>query len=304
MQHDVALDRHLDADHLAYLQRLGLEPEPPSVAALDRLHRAQLERVPYETAWIHMGDLWTVDRRASLDRVANRRRGGYCFHANGALSLLLEALGYRVTLHPGGVHGPDGPQREAMDNHLVLLVHGLPDERCPDGTWWVDAGLGDALHGPLPLVEGVHRAEPFEFRLERVDLGYADWRFHHHPEGSFTGLAFSTAPTTIDHFAACNVRLSTSPDSMFVQTLTVQRRDAGGTDMLRGKVLTRLTATGRESHALESREEWFGVLRERFDLPLDDVDDDARDRLWERVHSTHEAWLARPDDAVAPDQSC
>ena len=45
----------------AYLRRLGLDREPPTVEALFRIHRAHLERVPYETTWIHLGEPWTVD---------------------------------------------------------------------------------------------------------------------------------------------------------------------------------------------------------------------------------------------------
>ena len=47
----------------SYLARLGLEPEPPSLDALQRLHRAQVERVPYETMWIHAGESWGIDPR-------------------------------------------------------------------------------------------------------------------------------------------------------------------------------------------------------------------------------------------------
>jgi N-hydroxyarylamine O-acetyltransferase len=64
----------------AYLARLGLDAEPPSVEALFRLHRAQVERVPYETLWIQLGELYGVDPRQSLQRVATTTRGGYCFH--------------------------------------------------------------------------------------------------------------------------------------------------------------------------------------------------------------------------------
>ena len=65
------------ADVAAYLGRLGLDQEPPSAGALSRLHRAQVERVPYETLWIHAGDVWDVDVDSSVRRVAHRRRGGY-----------------------------------------------------------------------------------------------------------------------------------------------------------------------------------------------------------------------------------
>src|SRR3954447_24742933 len=97
------MDPDLEA---AYLARLGLEAEPPSVDALQRLHRAQVERVPYETLWIHAGEAWSIDVDASVRRVATEGRGGYCFHLNGAFAALLASLGYAVARHVGGVHGP------------------------------------------------------------------------------------------------------------------------------------------------------------------------------------------------------
>ena len=75
----------------AYLARLRLDAESPSAEALSRLHRAHVERVPYETMWIHSGDLWDIDPVASATRVARRGRGGYCFQLNGAFSELLGA---------------------------------------------------------------------------------------------------------------------------------------------------------------------------------------------------------------------
>ncbi len=282
----------LDDDIEAYLRRLRFEPEPPSSDALARLHRAQLERVPYETTWIHMGERWTVDCASSVRRIARHGRGGYCFHVNGAFSVLLRALGYDVTLHAGGVHGPEGPTADDIEDHLVLLVHGLPTESCPDGTWYVDAGLGDAIHSPLPLAAGRYRDGPFEFGLEPVEFDFADWQFHHHHRGSFTGMAFEATPTTIERFAARNIVLSTAPESVFVKTVTVQRRDAGGVDVVRGQVLSRVAATASDGRTLDTEREWFDALADVFGLTLDDVDAAARTRLWERVRATHEAWLA------------
>jgi len=282
---------HDDVD--AYLDRLGLDREPPSVDALSALHRRQLERVPYETTWIHLGERWTVDRAASLHRVARRQRGGYCFHLNGALSLVLEDLGYDVTLHVGGVHGPDGPTEAAMTNHLVLLVHGLPSDDNPGGHWYLDAGLGDALHAPLPLRTGEHRQGPFAFALSEVTDGVGDWHLRHHTLGSFTGMSFSAAPAAIDDFAARNVELSTSPDSNFVRTVTAQRRDADGVDVVRGQVLRRVGVAMGEGRTLATRTEWFDALGDLFGLTYPDVPTGQLDALWNRVHATHEAWLAR-----------
>ena len=211
---------------------------------------------------------------------------------NGAFSVLLRALGYDVTLHAGGVYGPDGPTPESIENHLVLLVHGLPSEAYPDGTWYVDAGLGDAIHGPLPLVAGRYREGPFEFGLHPASGDVGDWELRHHHLGSFPGMVFEREPTTIERFAARNVVLSTSPDSVFVKTVTAQRRDAAGVDVVRGQVLSRVAETSTEVRTLETQAEWFDALADVFGLTLDDVDDDARSRLWQRVHTTHQAWLA------------
>ncbi|MCU1396311.1 MAG: hypothetical protein JWM34_4739 [Ilumatobacteraceae bacterium] len=287
-----------DASIARYLDRLGVERHAPSAVGLFALHRAHVERVPYETMWIPAGQRWGVDQEASFDRIANHRRGGYCFHLNGAFALLLRSLGYDVTLHRGGVHGPDGPTAEAMDNHLVLLVRNLPSEHNPDGAWYVDAGLGDALYQPLPLRAGTFRQGPLEFAFGPVDGELADWRFSHDPIGSFSGMAFQSAPVTIDNFAPRHTILSTSPDSGFVKLCTAQRRDAAGVDVMRGLVLRRVDGTEHPAITLDVEADWFEVLRERFDLPLDDLSDEQRRALWERVSTAHRAW----QDAVSSEE--
>ena len=276
----------------SYLARLQLDRETPSPAALGRLQRAHVEHVPYETAWIHMGHLWTVDQQASFRRIAADHRGGYCFQLNGSLAVLLGALGYNVTLHVGGVHGPDGPEEASMTNHLVLTVSDLPDESNPDGQWYVDAGLGDALYDVVPLVDGEHQQEPHTYALSRSDGSIGDWHFRHDPSGSFVGMVFRAESTGIEAFAERNVFLSTSPESGFVKTMTTQRRDATGVDILRGKVLRRVDSSSSVDRTLATRSDWFDVLREVFGLPLDDVGPDDRDRLWDRITAMHEAWEA------------
>jgi N-hydroxyarylamine O-acetyltransferase len=292
-----------DDDVRAYLQRLGVEREPPSLDALFRLHRAQIEHVPYETTWIQMGQGWTVDRAESLRRIAHQQTGGYCFQLNGALSLLLQQLGYDVTLHVGGVHGPDGPSADLMENHLVLQVHGLPSDANPQGTWYVDAGLGDALFEPLPVSAGRYAQGPFEMGIEIDESGTADWRFHHHPLGSFTGMAWRAAPTTIDQFVPRHTFLSTSPDSKFVKTVAVQRRDATGVHTMRGTTLRRVEAAVISELVVSDRREWFDALGDIFLLPLAHISTTEADLLWDRVHTSHLAWLQSMDQEQAQEAS-
>jgi arylamine N-acetyltransferase len=279
------------ADQTAYLARLGLDAEPPSAEALIRLHRAQVEQVPYETLWIHTGDGWGIDLEESVARIANGRRGGYCFHLNGAFSVLLESLGYEVHRHVGGVHGPVPVPELEMANHLVLTVAGLPTDANADGTWYVDAGLGDALHEPAPLVAGPFEQPPFSLRLDREPDGVGDWHLTHDPAGSFAGMAWHAAPATIDAFREKHDWLSTAPESGFVRVLTVQRRDATGVDILRGCVLSRV-GSGASQSDLTSQTELEDTLADLFHLDLAAIDPSAMHAMWTRMQREHERWTA------------
>jgi N-hydroxyarylamine O-acetyltransferase len=273
----------------AYLRRLGLEAEPPSAEALIRLHRAQVERVPYETLWIHLGERWGPGPTESFERTARTGRGGYCFHLNGAFGHLLLTLGYDVVRHVGGVHGPEGPSEDEMTNHLVLTVHDLPTEANPGGIWYVDVGLGDALHDPLPLVAGSYESGPFHLRLEEAPGGPGDWHLAHDPKGGFTGMTWRSAAADPDAFDARHLWLSTSPESGFVKVLTVQRRDATGADVLQGLRFRRIGDRPTDV-TLAGSEELVDLLRTVFGLDVDALHGEALGALWARVHAAHVAW--------------
>jgi arylamine N-acetyltransferase len=271
------------------LVRLSLEAEPPSVDGLFRLHRAHVERVAYETLWIHVGEHWGIGVAESVARIATRRRGGYCYHLNGAFGGLLQSLGYDVSRHVGGVHGPDGATEDSMTNHLVLTVRGLPTGANPGGSWYVDAGLGDALHEPIPLVAGRYRQDPFDFVLDDTPGAIGDWHLTHDPTGGFAGMSWRSAPVGMDAFAERHAWLSTSPDSGFVRVMTAQRRDASGVDILRGLSLKRIGDRASES-TLTTRTELADVLGGLFGLNVSPLSDQTWDALWERVHAAHVAW--------------
>ena len=275
-------------DTAGYLRRLGLVQAPPSAAALRALHAAHVERVAYETLQIWLDRPTTVDPLESAARVIGGR-GGYCYHLNGAFSLLLMELGYDVTRHVGGVQVPNGAPGITA-NHLVLTVRGLPEEANPGGAWLVDVGLGDALHEPLPLVAGSYEQGPFRYGLRPSEVAPDGWRFDHDPGGAFAGLDFELAATDMSAFTAMHEHLSTSPTSGFVRVLTVQRRDVKGADSLRGLVLSRV-GTWSDSITLDRADDFYAALADIFRLPLDDVGAKDRDTLWRKVHTAHERWL-------------
>jgi N-hydroxyarylamine O-acetyltransferase len=277
----------------AYLARLGFEDVPPPTAeALVALHRAQVERVPYETLWIALGEQRGIDLLGSVRIITDGTgAGGYCYHLNGAFSVLLEWLGFDVHRHFGGVRPK--PSKAMPDpqigwgNHLAMTVE-------LDGhPWMVDAGLGDAIHEPIPLVEGDVTQGPFTFHVRPSTAEPGGWHLDHHPTGSFLSCDFRPGPVTEGEFVERHTFLSTSPESGFVRVVTAQRRDATGVDALRGKVLTRQSAEPESTRELVTEAEWRDVLADVFGMPLAHLDPAAVSTLWARICADHEAFLAR-----------
>lgn len=279
-----------------YLRLLGAPPRagldgPPSVELLSRLHRAHVERVAYTNLCILLGQPGTTDQQDSVRRIL-RGGGGYCFHLNGALGWLLEQLGFRVTMHRGYAAGDDawaGDPAEIGLNHLALVAHDLPTAACPAGSWLVDAGLGDAIHEPLPLVVGDHQQGPFTFGLGPA-VGRTGWRLRHHDAGSFAAMEFEAEPAPLTAFGAKHEELSTSASSPFTGTFTAQRRDADGVDVLRGCHLIRIDGSGRTERDVTDPSDWAELVRDRFGLSAE-----LAAALWPRVFAAHLDWLARRD---------
>jgi arylamine N-acetyltransferase len=278
-----------------YLAHIGVsEAAPPSADALAELQARHLERVVFENLEIQRGRPTTIDYAESAERIVKRGRGGYCFHLNGAFGLLLEALGYEVSRRRGTVQPSHEASPNRLLNHLVVLVHGLPTNANPQGTWWAEVGFGDGSTRPLALRAGSADDPPHNYVLEASPVYAGGWRMRQE-EDDGDGVALIDVDTQAPHegeLAAAHERLSTSPDSGFVRTATFQRRDARGVDVLRACTLSRVEPGATRRTLLANEGEWFGALADVFGLPLPDLDAAERRALWQRVHAQHEAWAA------------
>ncbi|GAA1819153.1 arylamine N-acetyltransferase [Luedemannella flava] len=280
----------------AYLCRLGLDAggpvPPPSAEWLAVLHRAHTARVPYENLTIQLGRPHGIATATAVRRVL-AGAGGYCFHLNGAFAALLGALGFDVRRHRADVRRVTDPEPVGVNgNHLALTVHGLPTAAAPAGVWLVDVGLGDGPAGPLPRQPGEYAQGPFRYGLGPSVVAPGGWRFTHDPSGSFAGVDIEETLATPGAFADMHAYLGTSPDSPFVQVLTVQRRVGDGVRRLRGCVFERIDAAGTHGADVTTSRDWFALLADEFGLTLDDVDRDERAALWERTRHAHERWRA------------
>ncbi len=272
----------------AYLRRLGIDvAPPPTLDTLLLIHRRHLERVPYENLLTVLGRPPSVDATASLERVGELGRAGYCFHHNGALELVLRELGFDVTRRHGHVWSDETDRSETFLNHLVLHVAGLPTDANPGGEWWVDVGLGDAFRDPLPLVAGEQHQDGFRYVIDEVRPD--GWSFRHDAGGSFTGVEVTSLATDPVAVLASHAELSAPGTGRFSRLLVVQRRYAGGMATLRGCLLSRTGGGAAVETELSTWEAWRAALDD-LHLPVGDVDEDELRELHDKTWAAHLEW--------------
>lgn len=130
----------IDVDR--YLARLGVDTAPSlDLAGLAALQRAHLAAVPFENLDVFDAVPVRVDTEWSINKILDRRRGGWCFELNGAFAALLDELGFDVAMLGAAVlfNGPN-----AIVDHLTLEV-------ALDEPYLVDVGFGDSFITPLRI---------------------------------------------------------------------------------------------------------------------------------------------------------
>ncbi|WP_162145919.1 arylamine N-acetyltransferase family protein [Glycomyces tenuis] len=276
----------------AYLERIGLaRPKRPTADALVRIHRAHIDTFPYENIDIQLGRAIGLDEASLFDKLVLGGRGGFCFEQNGLLALALEAMGFTVRRLCGGV-GHEHRGDEAWFNHLPLLV------TLREGRYIADAGLGVGFRDPLPFQQGSHRVGPFNYGLWNIDGEL--WRCTVDPRVENLSFDFELDEHELGDFAAKCAELETSPESGFVNTLSVQQPRADHVLVLRARTVTVFDPKlpeGKSARVLDDAEAFAELLAAEFGLSLPERELAA---LWDRARAQHQRWKARRSSNAEP----
>ena len=246
----------------AYLARISYAgPLEPTPEVLRQVHRAHLLNVPFENLDISRGREIVVDQEASLRKIVQERRGGFCYEMNGAFAALLQAIGFRVTLlsaqvaRSAGVFGPDF-------DHLTLRVD-------LDEPWLADVGFGDSFLEPLRLQTGLEQPDHGSvYRIAELPECLALQR--READGPWTDrYRFTLQPRRLEEFAAMCRYHQTSPDSGFTRKRLCTRATPEGRVTLSDMKLTVTRHGQKEERMLSSEEEWRAILRQQFGVVLD-----------------------------------
>jgi N-hydroxyarylamine O-acetyltransferase len=250
-------ERQLDR----YLERIGAtRPAAAEAAVLAALQLRHLRSVPFENLSIHLGEPIVLEPAALVDKLVERRRGGFCYELNGAFAALLSALGYQVTLLAARVHGREG--LGPPFDHLALRV-----DIDATQTWLVDVGFGSFSHHPLRLDSQAEQPDPAgRFRITPTADGDLDVTRDGQPQ-----YRIEPRPRRLGDFEPTCWWHQTSPASHFTRSLVCSLLTAEGRVTLSDRALVETIGSQRHERILTSDAEVLDTYRARFGIALDRV---------------------------------
>ena len=245
-----------------YLGRLGVQPPlDPSVDTLRRLHVAHRETFLFENLTIQTGGTIPLALDSLERKFLDEGRGGYCFEHNTLFAAVLRDLGFSPVTLLGRVRR--GPPELWKRTHMVLRVPIDGD------SWLADVGFGAVgLLEPIPLLESTHAPQGGLTYSLRRDAG--SWVLSMGDVSGATDLyEFTEDPQTAGDVEVANHYTSTHPDSIFRQTLTIQRSGHTERTALKNDAVTRYR-DGRMTEESLDPGQWRRTARELFGIELND----------------------------------
>jgi N-hydroxyarylamine O-acetyltransferase len=162
-----------------------------------------------------------------------------------------------------------------------------------------DAGWGEGPLEPVPLRAGAHVQGPFAWSIGREPHDDA-WWVAQHEWGSTPGFRFGDVAVRLETYAPHHERLTTTPDSGFVQTLVVQQPHEDHVVTLRARTLTRKGPGHDERTVLDDADALAATLRDVFGIDPDALGAQRIARLWTRACAQHETYMSRVRTGCSP----
>lgn len=249
-------------DIKAYLERINYHGSlAPTAETLRQLQVAHLLAVPFENLSIHAKEPIVLEDEALFSKIVERRRGGFCYEANGLFAALLRALGFDVVMLSAEVANAEGGFGPDFD-HMALMV-------TLEQRWLVDVGFGDSFLEPLLLDERGEQAQgnrayrilpdgSYLLLMQREDE--AEWEAQYR---------FTLQPHEYADYAEMCRYHQTSTQSHFTRGRICSRATEQGRVTLSGmRFITTSKDSGRQERTLTSQEEYAEILREHFGIKM------------------------------------
>ena len=246
----------------AYLERINYHGSlAPTAETLRELQVAHLLAVPFENLSIHAKEPIVLEDQALFTKIVERKRGGFCYEANGLFAALLRELGFDVVMLSAGVANAEGSFGPDFD-HMALMV--VLDQR-----WLVDTGFGDSFLEPLLLDdrgEQVQGESAYRILTDGAHLTLARRDGGENWEAQYR---FTLQPHEYADYAEMCHYHQTSPHSSFTRKRICSLATREGRVTLSEMCfITTSKDGGRQERILASQEEYTHILREHFGIEM------------------------------------
>ncbi len=244
-----------------YLNRIGLKKLPSiSLKGLQQLHQAHVFSIPFEDLDIQNKVPLKLNMDHLVEKVIERKRGGFCYELNYLFGLLLSEIGFEVRMISARVYDPNKVLGPKFD-HLCLLV-------CLEGVRWLaDVGFGDLFIHPIEVDKTGVQKDRFEsFLIE--PLGNDNYLLSMtNDDGEFEKkYEFNTTESMISDFEPqCSLK-QVSPDSHFVKNkICTIATPTGRKTILNEKFIVRANGQ-KETLNITGSDQEIQLLKEHFGI--------------------------------------
>ncbi|WP_169088214.1 arylamine N-acetyltransferase family protein [Paenibacillus sp. PL91] len=254
---------NLKPEVLAYLERIGYSgPIDTTLATLTKLQECHVHTVPYENFDILNRVPLSLEVPDLLDKIVNRRRGGYCFELNALFGWLLMELGFKVTNYFARFWR-DETDTPPKRRHHILQVEAEGE------LYLCDVGVGGiAPRSPIHMTENVvHEQLDEAYMLERdADFG---WILSERKKGQWSRLySFTEEPQLPKDFLMTSYWCENAPDSIFIKDAMAAIRTSAGRNTIAGEEFRIFTAEGVQAFTPKTKDEYAEALRTHFGINI------------------------------------
>jgi len=245
-------------DKEAYLARLDLLVEPPTLKYLKKLHKQHLLNIPFENLDIHYHKRIELKIETIFHKIMNNR-GGFCYELNGIFLHLLKALGFNCWYASSEIRKEEGWSVDF--DHIIIIV------AMDDAHYLVDVGFGDLFIQPQKIIETIPQVDYtryFRFDKDPDDrwvLKRSKDNSQYHPEYRFV----LEEKGFIQFLARCNYHQE-SPKSHFTKNKIISQLFSNGRITLTSRKLKPSLNGEVKEIELTNEDEFLANLENHFGI--------------------------------------
>lgn len=228
---------------------------------LNLLIKKFLTHYTFNNAIILLTDrkILSLEKEDLIEKLINKRRGGYCFENNQYFFNYLKDQGYEVNRYLGRVvygNGNDVPR-----THQITIVSIDGEKQL------VDVGFGPYTPGVAVALNG-DEVEAFNGnRYRLIKLNEFDYQLETLRDGEYLSLyQFNLMEYQNADFKISNYYTNTHDDSKFTSSLVISQIETTGVKFINNLLYSEILSGNRLDIKLDTPEKFIQIINQKFNV--------------------------------------